>query len=247
MADEQALATTDTPPQTPMPLVALTVTEMVAAQNALSEWCEKKLDQVNGELKDALANVKLAKSRKWKSAPFESLATRIRGQIKFYEKVKIAVEHGYLVVPNLPVDAFAVRVSRDEPADTVTSSWHEARTVAATSNLAAGEGAYVSNEANTKTIDDGTDDTGRQLVSYFPTNYREIAFPVAIAKPRIIDATQQAMELRVFDRIGLVGGRGNETAARGDPIVVGQIFRKRGWGEQTLTFFIAWWFNWEHL
>jgi hypothetical protein len=67
-----------------------------------------------------------------------------------------------------------------------------------------------------------------------------LEFPVTVAKPHILQATQKAMELRIFDRIGLVG----TPQKRADPIIVGQIFRKEGWNETQLTFFIAWWFNW---
>jgi hypothetical protein len=242
MADETLPVLPELPPA---PLIALTPSEMSAAQTSLGEWCAAKIAAVSVELTDAQANLKSAKEHKWKSSGFQSLVQRTRSRLAFYEKVKAAVDVGYLVIPNFPIDAFAVRrrVVEGVAPDGPGANWDSQVPNLDAQAMPLGEGNYMNPEPYVyrKTI--GSNDKGEDIKRWFAHSYQDIEFPVVIAKPHIIDATQKAMELRIFDRIGLVG----PASTRRDPIVVGQIFRKQGYQETTLTFFIAWWLNWEML
>lgn len=229
----------------PSSLIALTPTEMAAAQASLGDWCAEKIKAVTVELADAEVNLESAKKHKWKSSGFQSLVQRTRSRLTFYEKTKAAVEAGYLVIPNFPIDAFAVRRRKNEgELPDGRPGYHSS----SPDNLPAmvlpvGEGEYANPVPSVykKTI--GKDDKGADIVRWFRHSYQAVEFPVTVAKPHVIDAAQKAMSLRIFDRIGLVG----ETAPRGDPILVGQVLRKEGWNERRLTFFIGWWFNWRDL
>jgi hypothetical protein len=69
------------------------------------------------------------------------------------------------------------------------------------------------------------------------TGYDEPDFPFALVKPAVLDATQRAMALKVFDTIGVV-----QNDSGRDPIMVGQLLDPRGNG-RLVTFFIAWWLD----
>ena len=67
-------------------------------------------------------------------------------------------------------------------------------------------------------------------------DWEELELPVRAMKPEIIDAIDQAQQLRIFDALGIAP---NYRSA--DPVICGQIRRPEGPG--VLTFFIAWWLD----
>lgn len=233
----------------PLPLVAMTPTELAVAQSSLSEWCERKLAELQRELDDAQANLAIAKKSKWRTAGFQTHISSVRRRIVFYEKAAAAVDHGYLLVPNFPIEAFAVR--RDATATPYSEGrWPDNVADNPPMKLPAGEGEYMSPTPLTrqdvrKEVPRGE---GKTEIEHWFSNagVAELDFPVELAHPRVLDAVQKAMELRVFDRIGLVGGPHRR---KGDPIVVGQILdpRTTTWSVRQLTFFISWHITYEML
>jgi hypothetical protein len=241
ISTEQSLAT-----MPPLPLVALTPQDLAASQAHLKNWCALRLGLERRELADAEQNLVTAKKSKWKSAPFQTRVYSIQKRIRFYEKVQAAVEHGYLVIPDFPIDVFAVRTTAALPQDYVRNYRKDAAEVK-DSAVPLGEGRYVSDNAITVSVNETekrADGTKREFVRYFPTAFQDVEFPVIIAKPYILDATQAARALKIFDRIGLVG-----PAKKRDPIVVAQIRDPHGTGydKRYMTFFIAWWFDFSML
>ena len=155
-----------------------------------------------------------------------------------YEKLKAAVEAGYVIVPNFPIDVFAVRVQRaKQPEKTSDSRWGGFN--ARPELLPAGAGRYVDDkllyrdESYTETID-GKE---KHIRSYVTDDYDHVDFPVRLVKPAILQATQRAMALRVFDQMGTV-----ENQVGRDPIVVGRLLDPRG-NRRCVTFFVAWWLD----
>jgi hypothetical protein len=77
-----------------------------------------------------------------------------------------------------------------------------------------------------------------------PVAFGYVDFPVALATPAVLDATQAAMAKNIFDEIGGLPGR---RSRKGDPIVVGRILRPTAapitsWQlRPAVTFLIAWW------
>lgn len=221
-------------------LVALTPADIVPAQANLIDWCERKILAVKGELADLETNLELATEHGWKHQSVAATLNRTQKRITYYEKVKAAVEAGYLIVPNFPIDVFAVRVQRSKQAEKVhESQWggfpaHGER-------LPAGEGRYVNervtyrDESYTKKLPDGKETHVHQYVT---DDYDDVAFPVIAVKPAILAATQRAMALKIFDEVGLVENQ----RKRSDPIVVGRLLDPRG-GDRRVTFFIAWWLD----
>lgn len=60
-----------------------------------------------------------------------------------------------------------------------------------------------------------------------------------------MNATAEAMALKVFDQIGICQPTRNAGITRkGDPLIIGQILGKReGWSQKCVSFIIAWHLN----
>lgn len=229
-----------------LPLVALTPWEMPEAQRKLADWCGRKIERVQRELALFVALEEEAVEGGFKHASYTAAVARTKKRIVYYEKIKAAVDAGYLIVPNMPTRTFAVRVNRKKPRREVSSSTRSSAFDAKPDLLPAGEGRYVDDrvysESETYT---GKDYHGKdaQRVRYFSTEFDEdVDFPLQGVMLEVLKATSHAMSLRLFDQLGIVR---NDGTGR-DPIVVGQLFDpgKRG---QLVTFFIAWWLNTETL
>lgn len=76
----------------------------------------------------------------------------------------------------------------------------------------------------------------------YPAEWREVDFPITMAKPEIMQATTRAMALKIFDQFGILPAEANRTGPRpkGDPLVVAQIIDPRPTSDRRVTFMIAW-------
>jgi hypothetical protein len=219
-------------------LVALTPEAMLPAQAELAAWCDQKIAAVRAELADIEANLDLATEHGWKHASVAAALNRTKKRILYYEKLKVAVAAGYVVVPNFPIDVFAVRVQRQkQPAQVKDNT--RGGFPAVPELLPAGEGRYVDDQLHYRDVSlvATVDGKEREVPRYMSDDYDAVDFPVTLVKPSIMDATARAMALKVFDQLGTVT---NEVGR--DPIVVGQLLDPRGHGRR-ITFFIAWWLD----
>ena len=221
-------------------LVALSPGEMPATQQALSDWCVHKRTALEQELKDLEEHWLIASANGWKLRGLQASIQRTKKRLVYYDKVKTAVESGYLIVPNFPVTVLAIRVDRPRQRRTVSTYERSSSFDAKPALLPSGEGRYVderllvSDESYTEPDGKG----GTKIVrKYVSGDYDEPDFPFAAVKPAVLAATQRAMALRVFDQIGMVLNTGGR-----DPIMVGRLLDPRGNGRCS-TFFIAWWLN----
>lgn len=224
---------------TDLALVALTPADMAPAQAELLTWCDRKVAAVKAELADLEANLEIATASGWKHASVVASINRAAKRVLYYEKIQAAVAAGYLIVPNFPVDVFAVRVQRAKPRETEASYSRSGKFDAKPELLAAGEGRYVDDRVFT--IDESYTETQegkeRRVDRHVSADYDAVDFPVTMVKPAILSATQRAMALKVFDQIGVVQNQSGR-----DPIIVGQLLDPRGNGRRA-TFFVAWWLN----
>lgn len=222
----------------PAQLVALSPSDMPAAQLDLARWCRGKIALLGAELRDHRLNCRQAKAAKWKSSGWQAQINRTKRRMIYYAKIKAAVDAGYLVVPNFDIDVFAVRTTRAMP------PYVNDQTTAQPDLAAHGRGRYVddvvfSYEAKeSKTGSDGKPFTVKHDI---PNGYDyEPDIPLRGVKPIILDATQRAMALRIFDQVGVVKAR------RQDPIIIGQIIdpdhNGRYW-KKAISFFVAWWLD----
>lgn len=244
-----ALASQEAHVENNIELVALAPSDLLAAQTNLVNWCDHKTQALHLEAAEARENLRIAKDNKWRTTGLQNAATRAEKRIVFYEKIKAAVAAGYLIVPNFPVDLFAMRVSKATPKEEVREpgSWGTPSIPVTPELLPVGDGRYVGPEATLSNTSYEKREGGKaEVVRQFTADgfQEEIGFPVQAVKPVVLDATQRAMALKIFDAIGLVrnGGAGGWVQRKGDPIVIGRLIDPRGNGRM-VSFFVAWWLN----
>lgn len=220
--------------------VALSPGEMPAEQQRLSQWCKDKIRALNVERSDFLDNAVIAREHGWQHASLTAAARRVENRMTYYEKLAAALDAGYLIVPNFPVEVMAVRVreSHRKPyAESVRGNWSALSDVKADPNVPAGLGRYVDNRPMSDISHPLVEKNGKKEFERVETASAfsdEIDFPVLAVKPRIMNATARAMATKIFDDIGVVTGR------HPDPVVIGRIFQPGKHGD-AVSFFIAWW------
>ena len=228
-------------PQTSVHLVARNSSEMAQAKSSLENFLTQKIAQCDTEAADLWNAYEVAQRSKWKSATLRNhhnLAVR-RGD--FYRKVKMAVEAGYTLVPNFPVDIFAVRVKRESPLSKISESNYSDPTPddIEAAAIPAETGKYVSNlPSGYKGSRKEKNAKGEEVTRYFfnTTDYTDIAFPMEAARVEVMNATAEAMAMRVFDAIGIC-----PQTRKGDPLLIGKILGpKIGYTQREISFLIAW-------
>ena len=223
-------------------LVACDAEQMRVAQSAMSEWFRNKIELARRDAAELEEELKIARANGFKTSRLERHARIARRRVGFYEKCQAASEAGYVVVPNMPADVFAVRTTKDSP-DRRRQRWRDNR--ARTNAPDLGDGRYVDGRVyeGSAFVDDPPNPvTGeaRGHREYWQAAFdEEIEFPISITKPAIMTATAKAMALKCFDEIRLCG---NVSDRKGDPIVLGCIRRPTvsNGGLDRISFLIAW-------
>lgn len=251
---EEALVTTEPGEATPAPLIKRDFTviatnqqEMAAAQAQLVEVAESRLEECRKEIRDLTENLETAKKHKLKQSGIMAGIYKARRKEIFYEKLKAAFVEGFVLVPNMPMDVFAVRTTRKRPTGVAFDTEPSPNPIVKdqeSNSPAIGDGQNVSIRPETYGMMPAGIITrkhdGAQIQQYkdWATDFRtEIDFPFALAKPRIVDLTTRAMALRIFDEIGVL-----PQSRKTDPMVIGRIFYKTGpYGQvHEASFLIAW-------
>lgn len=228
-------------------LVARNPQEMAEAQSDLGTFFERKIASLAAEAEELDGALSEAAEHGWKTATLEGQHRRALQRKLFYEKCLIATRAGFTVIPDIPIDVFAIRTSRTAPrrneqrAEASNYTPHARVPDEAPQILPPGEGNYqdprpfVENDRDTY-----RDDKGKEVFVHrqWATEFDSIEFPVIAAVPYVMNATQKAMSLRVFDQIG-ISPQGSVRAA--DPLIIGQILGHRhGYQRKTVSFLIAW-------
>lgn len=218
---------------------------MLAAQGQLTSWAETKLASIGQELQQAQENFDIAKRNKWRTVGLQSTLNAARKRFQFYEKMKAAVEAGYAIVPNFPIDIFAIRTLRETPKEGGTfNRWDDHVQHSELPSL--GEGQYFSDRpTQLQESFPETDQEGREITkTYFTAGeFQDVDFPIRTVKPQIMDEVGKAMALKVFDEIGILPARRQKS----DPMVIGQIVFRANGNERRLSFLITWWLSESHL
>jgi hypothetical protein len=153
--------------------------------------------------------------------------------------MKAALEAGYVIVPNFPIDIFAIRTKRETPIGQEKDySWaiHDQKS----ERPALGEGEYFDSKPSVVHEEYTVNKDGKELTKhrYYPEAFLPVDFPVKLVHPQVLDATGRAMALKAFDELGILPSR----RAKGDPMIIGQIIHKKTGGKETrVSFLVAWW------
>lgn len=218
-------------------LTATIPIEMVNAQQQIITWVDGKLRVLmheNNELKEAVEH---AKKMKWKTQVLQNQFNRSIRKISFYKKMKSALLEGYYIVPNFPIQMFAIKTKKSRPSGHSYSYWDQH--VQYAQEIKEGEGEYK-NPFPIVRSKNSVYDSGKQISKpeSWATDWDDFEFPITMAKPRIMEATSRAMALKIFDQIGIM-----PAAKKEDPVIIGQIFTKNGYNTKTVSFMIAWHLN----
>lgn len=228
-------------------VIARNSVEMAAAQDQLKGWAANKLLEILGEKAQAEENLEIARKHKWKISGLQTSLRTIVRRFEFYQKMKAAVDEGYVIIPNFPIDVFAIRTEHAEPQNECISTWRSSRRVQGSEFPPFGDGEYVSENATTdQRMVDKTNRQGEAVKEweYYAGEFQSVTFPIKAVKPQVLDDVGRAMALKIFDEIGILPAR----RLKVDPMVVGQIAIKKGtYDERRLSFLITWWLSEEHL
>lgn len=248
---DSTLATTSPNTSGDIEVIAETPQEMRECNNALIAWCEQKIKAMRTDYIELEASYKAAVARKWKSSVLKRHAQMAKRRVEFYHKIQQALVAGFYIVPNFPVHVFAIRTKKEAPLRLLTTVKQTYRPYPSkdqqTGALSEGEGDYVSPFPEVAVQDDGP--TGK--VSYgdaehkfssWATHWKEVDFPLCMARPRIMEAAGRAMEMKLFDDLGVLSSSPDRRRGCGDPIIVARILdpRSTSWNKRFVSFIIAW-------
>ena len=234
------------PPEAVLPfshhLVALTQEEMVNAHGGMLAWVRQRQVAVAEELSEEETNLSYAKSHKWSVRPFEKRVLLLKRQVLFYGKIEAALTAGFVVVPNFDMDVFAIRTNAKAPRSQIREGrWN--RFTQEAKLLPMGEGEYrnpnpvVMQQDATKLNHKGEEVA---VVQQWAEEFKDIAFPFAIARPEIMSQAGAALSLKLFDEVGVAVNRNR--SVRGDPILLGHLRNPKN-GAPGVTFFLAWYYD----
>lgn len=247
MSEETAIAL---PAPTNLRLVALDPAQLQNSQKQLIDWGRAKIASVKGEIADLTDNLAIAKKAKWNTARPKAHLRMAEGRLIFYEKLEAALMAGFFIIPNFPCDIFAIRMGRigpTSPSIVRTENYpNYYRPVDQKPELMeAGSGDYVNPEpafsnASWPVTVDGKEKHHNEMTLH---GWKDVDFPFVLAKPQVLNATQRAMALKIFDELGVC-----PQTQKSDPLVVGIIQApKRRFAQKQVSFLVAWWLDTEVL
>lgn len=219
--------------------------EMKTTQKALVAWTNQKIAEVNTELTEVRENLETALKNKWKVSGLKRVVKRYEEKITYYEKIKAALNAGYVIIPNLEMDVFAIRTTKTKPKRYLAKSKYRYANHGASQfdqesdRPAIGDGEYRSPAPSLKHSEETKEDKeGNEIEVYVSEadEFLPVDFPVKLVKPQILSDTSAAMNLGIFDQLGIV----RPTRSR-DPIIVGQVLYGTGFSQRRVSFLITWW------
>lgn len=219
---------------------------------------EKEADDQRSEIVRIGEFIEEARKHKWKISPLQSIQNDGRAKLvrferrakeqmeraEFYAKFQSALEHGYYVVPNFDVDIIAVRTDKKKPRRVFIANGRHGndrpRITEESSNLPEGLGEYQNPFPAIK-VEEWKGNPPEERFGFTVNGWREMEFPVTMARVEILESANRAMALKIFDEVGALP---SGTARCGDPVMLGTIKCKLGSGyqrrESKLSFLITW-------
>lgn len=229
---------------------ARTPDEMKESNQKLIQWCDSKIRELRTDHIELDAAYKSALKKKWKHSVLQRHAEIAKKRIIFYGKLRTALKGGYYIVPNFPVTVFAMRTERNKPlrlASTVRQNYPPSMLKEQqTSSLPAGAGSYVSPKPNVTVENFGevSIKDGSKTIEWgsWAEKWNPVEFPICMSKLEIMEATNRAMEIKLFDDFGVLSNASIHRRGCGDPIIVGRIRDPRSttWNQRYVSFIIAW-------
>jgi len=213
--------------------------EMNLAQKGLIAWMDRKVAGLKAELAEAEENLTTAKRMKVRTEGWRRVITRSKNRITYYEKARAALDEGYCIIPDLPVQLIAIRTTRKKPPKRWHQGGHWQVPEAKALTLPEGEGRYVDSSVEVVEREVAVKDKDYTQTESQAVEFLDVDFPFKVVKPQILLGLEAAMKRKLFDEIGVLPA----TQRGADPILVGRIKQKEGYNERVMTFLIAWWID----
>lgn len=225
-------------------VTASTPDEMAIANTALVQWAENKLTATRDNAKELRAAYEVAVKRKWASGTLKRHADMEDKRVIFYDKILGALRLGFMIVPNFPVTAFAIRTDRNKPLKMLTFSQYvkyPGDKQQKPNDLAIGEGDYENPFPLVYNVEKPVEgQPHRKEAAAF--SWAEMEFPVTMAKSHIMEATSRAMALKLFDDFAILPA----ATIKQDPMIIARLRdpKTTGYGgHKYVSFMIAWHLN----
>jgi hypothetical protein len=220
-------------------IIATTPAAMADANQHVLTWIEQKLSSVKHELVLANQTFNALQKAGLRTQPAQTQIRHANRRLAFYEKIRTALQAGYYIIPPFDCQVFALRVKEGNPrTERDKHNWaNEGKNL---KGLPAGEGHYVSPDVVRQHVDSVTeekDGKSKEVAIYENVAWEGVEFPVKALKPELIESTFKAMQLKVFDALGI-----HPQYRAPDPIIVGQIRHYKSF-HRPVTFFVAWWLD----
>lgn len=225
-------------------VIARNPVELEQSQGKLIEWAGKKVAAQKQSMDELQENYDVAVKSKWRSSTLKRHLNIAKKIVRYYEKIEAALKAGYCIVPNFPVDVFAIRTAKVIPKKNFESSSYRSvgGTLQKTESPPLGEGEFVSDvPIDEGWSEEGKDKNGNEITIHtaFASDFDAPEFPLAMVKPQIMKDTSRAMTLKFFDEIGVLP----ERRSKGDPMVIGRVVHRVGYSERVTSFLITWWID----
>ncbi len=231
-------------PVSPITLYATSPDQLAVSHKELHNWCVAKIAELDEERKEQEALLAAAMKGRFKVSTVERLLNRTQRRVVFYEKVKLALEKGYFVVPNMPMQTLAIRTRLKIPAGHAErGNWREFAQQAQA--LAPGLGEYQNPLPQVERDHDTEKNAKGETVEFaicYPIAWKDLEFPIELASPALLETANQAIQEKLFDELGFVRDEKRATTRHGDPILVGRI-RNPEPRRLDVTFFLGWRIN----
>jgi hypothetical protein len=214
---------------------------MVESQFQMTDWAENRLREARRNLTDIEINLEQAQENGWHLRGWQDQRRIAKKQVEFYEKVHAALAAGYVIIPDFPMDIFAVRTKKNYPDPNAYDSnrdWQDTNREQQSEAPALGEGQYVSNLPVVKQTkyQDGENTKNHNWSS----DFKPVDFPIKLVQPIVLEKTGKALEQKIFDVVGICPPKPKGK----DPMIIGRInFRQRGDVRKSVSFLIAWWMD----
>lgn len=233
--------TEELPVEVPQGLVvfARTQEELQAGHEKFMTWVQSWKTDLEKERRALAQTIGTFKERKWNWKALIPRGAALKKQIEFYSKLEEALQAGYMVVPNMGMEVFAIRTGEWKPRE--RGSWQG--TDQAAQLLPSGEGEYKDPHPTLVNRWAGKNAKGEDTYKNVPEKWRDPNYPFDLAIPEVMNATSKALARKLFDELGVVRDAAGTTRGwkAGDPLILGRILHPGG--RRHVTFFIAWVFD----
>ncbi len=241
---EAALVSPIPAPTQDVVVLASSPEEMAYSQDRIVDWATQKLAAEQAQLTEKEDNLAFCKKAKYNVDRWVRQVQLARRRVTYYAKILNALREGYYIVPNFPVQVIAVRTKRPSPDAKLRQreSWAPNHPEVKAMELPIGQGKYVGPlPIVERWTEKKVDSHGKEITMHSAraVDYAEIDFPFSVVKPQILSQMDRAMQLKIFDEIGVLPARQRNA----DPMVVGVIKRREGYTDHPVMFLISWWID----